>query len=230
VNFALVPVKALAWGKSRLSTLLSEEARQAISRAMLTDVLTSLRRAAHVERIAVVTSDPLLLSFAQECGALAVNEEQPRGLNGAVSLGTEFCLQQGATALLVLLADLPLVEPGDIDLLFRQVNGVENGVVLVPCKEGDGTNALLRVPPLVIPPCFGGPSLEAHRARARQDQAPCRVVEVPHIAFDVDSVADLERFASQPSATSTYRVLQELGVIQSLSKWKLGANRKNGLG
>lgn len=218
MNFALVPVKALAWGKSRLSSLLSERARQAVSRAMLTDVLTSLRGASSVERIVVVTSDRALLSFAQECGALAVNEDQPRGLSGAVSLGTEFCLQQGATALLVLLADLPLVEPADIDLLFRQVDGVGKGVVLVPCKEGDGTNALLRVPPLIIPPCFGGPSLEAHQARARLDQAPCRVVEVPHIAFDIDSVEDLEKFAAQPSATQTYRVLQEIGVVRSLSK------------
>lgn len=218
MNFVLVPVKALAWGKSRLSVLLSESARQAVSRAMLTDVLTSLRHASTVDQVVVVTSDPALLSFARECGAFAVNEEQPRGLNGAVALGADFSVQQGATALLVLLADLPLVEPDDIDLLFRQVEGAGRGIVLVPCKEGDGTNAFLRVPPLVIPPCFGGPSLEAHQVTARREHVPCRVVEVPHIAFDIDSVEDLAQFAATPSATRTYRVLQEIDAVKSLMK------------
>ena len=215
MNFALVPVKALAWGKTRLSTLLSEEARQAVSRAMLTDVLTSLQHASTVEKFAVVSSDATLLALAQEFGAYTVDEGQPRGLSGAVTIGTEFCVQHGATALLVLLADLPLVEPDDIDFLFHQGEEVGRGVILATCKEWEGTNALLRVPPLVIPPCFGGPSLEAHRKAARLEGVPFRAVEIPHIAFDIDSVEDLRQLLTHPSRTETYRVLQASGVLRS---------------
>jgi 2-phospho-L-lactate guanylyltransferase (CobY/MobA/RfbA family) len=72
---------------------------------------------------------------------------------------------------------------------------------------------LLRVPPLIIAPCFGGgPSLERHRVAAHREGIPCRVVEVPRIAFDLDSIADLERFSARPSKTHTYRVLRECGV------------------
>jgi 2-phospho-L-lactate guanylyltransferase len=212
VNCALVPVKALAWGKSRLSPLLSEPARRALSRAMLTDVLTSALRAPTVDGVVVVTSDATLLALARQLGAFAVDEGYPRGLNGAVAVGTEFCLRQGATALLVLLADLPLVTTEDVDLLFRQITGGPE-VILVPCKEGEGTNALLRVPPLVLAPCFGGPSLEAHQAAARHQGVACRVVEVPRIAFDLDSVEDLKQFAAQATATQTYQVLQRCGVF-----------------
>ena len=212
MNFALIPIKALAWGKSRLSPLLSEAARHALSRAMLTDVLTSVLRAPSVDGTVVVTSDATLLALARQLGALAVDEGYPRGLNGAVAVGTEFCLRRGATALLVLLADLPLVTAEDVELLFRQINGGPE-VILVPCKEGDGTNAFLRVPPLVIAPCFGGPSLEAHQAVTRREGITCRVIEVPRIAFDLDSVEDLERFAAQRTATQTYQVLQEFAVF-----------------
>jgi len=215
VNFALVPVKALAWGKSRLSALLSEEARQAVSRAMLTDVLTSLQRSSQVEKFAAVSSDATLLSLAREFGAYAIDEGQPRGLSGAVLLGTEFCVRQGATALLVLLADLPLVEPADIDFLFHQSKEIGEGVILATCREGEGTNALLRVPPLVIPPCFGGPSLAAHRAAAQREGVPFRAVDAPHIAFDIDSVEDVRQLMMRPSQTRTYRVLQELGVLKN---------------
>lgn len=212
MNFALVPVKALGGGKTRLSPLLPDAARYAVSRAMLTDVLTSVLRAPTVDRVAVVTSDPTLLALARQLGAFTVDEEYPRGLNGAVALGTEFCLRQGATALLVLLADLPLVTAEDVDRLFHQTSGRPE-VILVPCKEGDGTNAVLRVPPLVIPSCFGGPSLERYQVIALREGIACRVIEVPHIAFDLDSVTDLENFATQKTGTHTSQVLQELGVF-----------------
>ncbi|HJY83420.1 MAG TPA: 2-phospho-L-lactate guanylyltransferase [Candidatus Binatia bacterium] len=208
----LVPVKALTWGKSRLSSLLSESARQAVSQAMLADVLTSLRQASTVDRIVAVSSEPSLLEFARQLGACTIDEEYPRGINGAVEVGTEFCVRQGATALLVLLADLPLVTAEDVDFLFQQTSGNPE-VILVPCKEGEGTNALLRVPPLIMAPCFGGgPSLARHLVMARCEGIPCRVVEVPRIAFDLDSAADLQRFAAQPTRTHTYKALQEYGI------------------
>src|SRR5262245_1849771 len=179
---------------------------------MLTDVLTNVLCASTVDRVAVVTSDPTLLALARQRGAFAVDEEYPRGLNGAVTLGTEFCLRQGATALLVLLADLPLVTAEDVDFLFRQTNGGPE-VILVPCKEGDGTNAVLRIPPLVIPPCFGGPSLERYQVVARCEGIACRVIEVPRIAFDLDSVTDLEYFATRKAETHTSQVMQKLDVF-----------------
>ena len=84
------------------------------------------------------------------------------------------------------------------------------------CKEGEGTNALLRTPPLVIPTCFGGPSLNAHQVRAREGNVACRVIEAPRIAFDIDSVEDLKLFASKPTATHTYQALQDLDVLPAL--------------
>lgn len=215
MNFALVPVKALAFGKSRLSACLTPEARHAVSRAMLTDVLTSALHASTVDRVVVVSSDASLLLLARQLGALTVDEEYPRGLNGAVTVGTDFCLHHGATAVLVLLADLPLVTAEDIDLLFHSVNQSKN-VVLVPCKEGDGTNAFLRVPPLVIPSRFGGPSLEGHQRVAQRIGIPCQVVEASRIAFDVDSVDDLKWLATHATATRTAGVLRDLDVFVAM--------------
>ena len=215
MNFVLVPIKALARGKSRLSELLSDAQRQTLSQAMLRDVLTQLRHAATVDRFGVVTSDEALLEIAQRMGADAIEEGHPRGLNGAVSVGAEFCLEQDATTLLVLLSDLPLVTSEDIDLLLCEATD-EPEVILVTCKEGEGTNALLRTPPLVIPTRFGGPSLEAHQAQAQEDNVAYRVIEAPRIEFDIDSVEDLKLFAVEPTATHTYQALQDLGVLSAL--------------
>ena len=215
MNCVLVPVKALAQGKTRLSACLSPDERHALSRAMLTDVVTSARSATTVDRVVVVSSDSSLLQLACQLGVEAVDEGYPRGLNGAVAVGTEFCLQLGATAVLVLLADLPLVTAQDVERVFQQING-DPQIVVVPCKEGDGTNALLRVPPEVVPTRFGGPSLAGHQSVARQYKVPCQVVNIPRIAFDVDSVADLQWLTSQPAGIQTSQVLREFGVATRL--------------
>lgn len=212
MNFAILPIKGLAQGKSRLARFLPEEARRVLSQAMFLDVLESLLYAPSVYGIVVVTSDRFLLDLARRRGVFTVDEGYPRGLNGAVTLGSEFCLQQGATSLLVLLADLPLVTSEDVEGLFRGVDGGP-GVILVPSKEGEGTNALLRVPPAVMSPCFGGPSLEAHQAAAKRRGISCRIVEVPSIAFDIDSIEDLDLFASRATDTRTYREMQRLGFF-----------------
>jgi len=215
MNCVLVPVKALEQGKSRLSVRLSPEERHALSRAMLTDVVTSARSATTVDRVVVVSSDPSLLELARQFEVEAVDEGYPRGLNGAVAVGTEFCLQLGATAVLVLLADLPLVTAQDIERIFQQTNG-EPQIVVVPCKEGDGTNALLRIPPEVVPTRFGGPSLAGHQQVARQYAVACQVVNIPRIAFDVDSVEDLRWLASHAAETHTSHVLREFEVATRL--------------
>lgn len=212
VNFVLVPIKSLAQGKTRLSPMLSEAARHAVSRAMLTDVLTSVFQVPAVDQVVVVTSDPALLALACELGALTVDEGHPRGLNGATEVGTEFCVQHGATALLVLLSDLPLITPHDIAHLFEQLSGKPE-ILLVRCKYGDGTNAFMRVPALVMKSCFGGPSLEAHQVAAREQGIACREIEAPGIAFDLDSVEDLKQCATKKIAPHTAQVLQEYGIF-----------------
>jgi 2-phospho-L-lactate guanylyltransferase len=211
MNCVLVPVKALAQGKTRLSQRLSPEERHALSRAMLTDVVVNTRNATAVDRIVVVSSDPVLLQLARQLGVDAVDEVYPRGLNGAVAVGTEFCLQLGATAVLVLLADLPLVTTQDISRIFEKMNGRPQ-IIIVPCKEGDGTNALLRTPPEVVPTRFGGPSLEGHQQVARQYNIPCQVVNIPRIAFDVDSIEDLRWLTSQSVGGATSQVLRKFCV------------------
>ncbi len=213
VNFAILPIKGLAQGKSRLAQFFSEEARRGLLRAMFLDVLESLIHAPSIHGVVVVTSDSSLLDLARLRGIFTVDEGYPQGLNEAVNLGSGFCRQKGATSLLVLLADVPLVTSQEITSLFHHLGGGPE-TILVTSKEGEGVNALLRIPPEVIPPCFvGGPSLKIYQAEAEKWGIPCRAVDIPGIAFDIDSIEDLEVFASKPTNTHTYREMQRLGLL-----------------
>jgi 2-phospho-L-lactate guanylyltransferase len=210
VNVALVPAKPLPLAKSRLAPLLGDADRMAITQAMLDDVLGALRRARLVDRVLVVTADRQLAAQAGARGASVVDEGAPRGLNGAVTLATEVALNLGAASVLVVLSDLPLVTAPDVDALLARAP--ERGVLLVPSKEGTGTNAFLRRPGGVVPPCFGGRSLERHVSAAERRRLACTIAPDARIAFDLDTPEDLRVFAATATATATYAEATRLGL------------------
>jgi 2-phospho-L-lactate guanylyltransferase len=129
-------------------------------------------------------------------------------LNGAVTLGTDAAVRMGASAALVVLSDLPLLCASDVDdLVERAPTGA---VLVVPCKDGTGTNAILRRPPAVLPPCFGGRSLERHVGVAERQRLTCEIVRNARIEFDLDTPEDLRAFAAAPSATVTHDAIVRL--------------------
>jgi 2-phospho-L-lactate/phosphoenolpyruvate guanylyltransferase len=210
VKVALLPAKLLSLAKTRLAPALSDHDRMRVAAAMFDDVLRSLQRAATLDAVIVVTADPQLADHARTAGALVVDEGTPRGLNGAVLLGTDTALRLGATSLVVVLSDIPLVVPADVDELTSRAP--ECGAVVVPSKEGTGTNAMLRRPPALFTPCFGGRSLRRHVAAAERHRVACAIVRNVRIAFDLDTPDDLRIFAERETDTETYRTVARVGA------------------
>ena len=211
MNVALLPAKPLSLAKTRLGTVLTDADRTAVSSAMFDDVLAALTGARRLGGIIVVTADRRLAARARSAGAIALDEHAPRGLNGAVALGTAAALGMSASAVLVVLADVPLLEPADVDELLDRTP--ERGALLVPSKEGTGTNAMVRRPATIFPSCFGGRSLERHVAAAERQRLPCEIWRSARIGFDLDTPEDLRAFATAESRTATYREALRLGLV-----------------
>ena len=209
VKVALLPAKPLLLAKTRLGPLLEARERMAMAGAMFTDVLNALNKAAALDTVIVITADPNLALRAHRTGAVVVDEGTPLGLNGAVGLGTEAALRLGATSVLVVLSDIPLVLPADIDELLARAP--VHGALVVPSKEGTGTNAMLRQPPTIFPSHFGGRSLERYVRAAERSNLTCEIVLSARIGFDLDTPEDLRAFAARESPTETYRAVLRLG-------------------
>lgn len=210
MKVALLPAKPLLAAKTRLGSLLDDQARMTLAGAMFADVLAALCGATGLDAVVVVTADATLAARAHQVGAVVIDEGAPRGLNGAVSLGTDAAVRLGALAVLVVLSDVPLVTSSDVDELLARAP--RRGALVVPSKEGTGTNAMLRQPPTVFPPCFGGRSLERHVATAERADVPCEIVRNVRLGFDLDTPEDLRAFAALRSATATQRELLRLGA------------------
>lgn len=189
--FGVIPVKDLAGTKSRLSPVLTPEGRAGLTVYMMKNVLSAMR-AAGIEHVCVVSPDRMVLGMAEEAGASPLRQES-RGLNPALEEARSWAISEGASALLVLPADLPLLKPPDVEVLLEAAEVEGPVVAIAPDSAGSGTNALLLRPPGVLPFLFGPNSFEAHLHAARERGLEPRVSERPRLAFDLDTAGDLAR-------------------------------------
>jgi 2-phospho-L-lactate guanylyltransferase len=186
---ALIPVKALSAAKSRLATHLTQPQRRLLVLDMLHHVLSTLRESRALASIAVVSPDPCVLEQARAWGAQALVETQ-QGHNPALHAAALDEKMTGASALLTISADLPLLQASDIRSMVEQLR--HSDVVLAASREGTGTNALLVRPPLAVPYVFGPGSLQRYSAEARERRLAVSIYNSPGTALDIDTIDDLE--------------------------------------
>lgn len=185
---ALIPVKTLATAKSRLAPYLSQHQRESLVLDMLHHVLHVLLDSGLHERVSVVSPDPRVLAQAKTWGAQALMEEQ-KGHNSALQAAALREQASGATAILTVSADLPLLCTSDIQALIEQSK--QHQVVLGSSLDNSGTNALLVCPPLALPYLFGPDSLHRYLDASRQKHLSSVVLRRIGLAFDLDTIGDL---------------------------------------
>jgi 2-phospho-L-lactate guanylyltransferase len=191
--YAVVPVKELRGTKSRLAPVLDPAARAGLTLYMMGRVVTRALKAG-VDAVGVVSPDPIVLDEALKRGATPLAQKS-RGLNPALEEGRLWATENGASALLVLPADLPLIEAEDVTEVLAGAAGAP--VVVAPDGARSGTNALLLRPPDALPFLFGPGSFEAHLGAARDRGAEARVCENGHLSFDLDTAGDLAKYREE---------------------------------
>ncbi len=209
MSLALVPVKRLGAGKSRLRGALGAHADE-LTLAMLEDLLEALVASPRLARVVVVTPDPAVAALAREAGADARVADDP-GLNEALAAATAALAAPGE-AVLVVLGDVAGASAREIGALFEALDALGGrGVVLAPARDG-GTAALLRAPHDLMGTRFGAASAAAHRALAAERGAPLRELALPALAIDLDRPEDLGALlASAAPAKRTRALLARLG-------------------
>ena len=216
MRFAVLPSKPLAFAKSRLAAHLGDADRRALCYAMFHDVLECLCRAQHVDAVAVVTADRRFLDLALRMRTLAIDEGSPRGLNAAAALGTTRAIEHGATSVLIVLSDLPMLTAEEIDSLYADLPPGPH-VRVARSHEGLGTNALLRVPPAVVSTRFGGRSYFDHVAAAADAGIAHSEVDLPGLRFDIDTIEDLRELRHALRPTRTLVEARKIGLLPAAS-------------
>jgi 2-phospho-L-lactate guanylyltransferase len=190
--WAIVPVKPLRRGKSRLSNVLNEDERAALNQKLLEHTLETLSTLKELLQVMVVSCDPHALTIARGYGAITVREDGHPHLNTALARATIVSQMHMSQGVLVLPADLPLLERDDVITLMKRVVDNMPVVVIAPDRHGNGTNALLTIPAGVIEYDYGEGSFRRHCDHAKKAGIHLEIVELPSLALDLDLPEDLE--------------------------------------
>jgi 2-phospho-L-lactate guanylyltransferase len=212
---AAVPVKDLVNAKQRLVPLLDPGERRELARAMLTDVLTALGGAA-LERVWVVTREPVVAALARALGAEPMAEDDNRGHTAAVARAQAEAARLGASVFVTLPGDVPCVTAAEIRALADAVSGVR-AAAFTPSRSGLGTNGVALRPPDAMRLRFGEPSLDDHLAAARALGLASRVLAQPGLALDIDAADDLAALLERGAGTHAHRLLDAWGVRDRLA-------------
>ncbi|MFB6398122.1 NTP transferase domain-containing protein, partial [Polymorphospora sp. 2-325] len=119
----VVPVKRLATAKSRLRGALADpgaEAHAGLALAIALDTVAAVLACPPVDRVLVVTDDPIAGPALAALGASVVPDVPDAGLNAAVAHGASLATDRWVAALA---ADLPALRPADLAGALREALG-----------------------------------------------------------------------------------------------------------
>ena len=211
----LIPIKDPSNAKSRLGELLSDDERRRLVWAMFDDVSRAIATASKADRIILVGSFGPAVERARDLGWDVLIEDSQISESASVDWASRVLGERGFNTVMRLPADLPLVRGKDIDELLS-IELVARGALLVPSREGTGTNAIIRTPPTLFPSRFGPNSLSLHKQEAARVGVDCVVVNNARIELDIDEPADVELLLKEGIGTRAFAALTEMNVLERL--------------
>jgi 2-phospho-L-lactate guanylyltransferase len=144
--------------------------------------------------VLVVAGSEEVAALATKWGAEVLLEPRPEGQNVAARRGINRAIEEGASAVLLLSSDLPLVTPNAVRDLLEAGARHESPVAVAAAAVGrGGTNALYLRPPDAIGLHFGDDSLAKFLYEAESKGVAFVVHQSDAMALDVDEPADLAR-------------------------------------
>ena len=193
---AIIPVKSFREGKGRLSAVLGEAERNALNVELLDHMLSVTAAFPGAAQTIVVSPDRDVLDRAAAAGAQGLLDVAG-DLNAALALAASHAADHGADGILIVPVDLPRSRPRDLLALAS----CGHGVAIAPDRRGIGTNALFVAPPTAFGFHFGDNSFLAHLAEAREAGLNAEIVNLPNLAFDIDTPDDYREWRRPDAAT-----------------------------
>ncbi len=183
--WALLPVQPFEEGKTRLSPALDAKTRTDLNRKFFHHVLGVTRAVFGSTRTLVISRSQDVLADA---GTRTLTETRSGDLNHALTAAAHVAADLGATAVLSISSDLPLLETADLRAMLDALVG--HDAVIAPDHTGLGTNALLMKPDL-IPYAYGEDSFQKHKMALEAQRARVTLVRRNGLAWDIDTPPDL---------------------------------------
>jgi 2-phospho-L-lactate guanylyltransferase len=209
-SLAIVPVRSLTTGKTRLAPTITPEMRRELTKRMLAITLAACRASDVIDQILVISPDIEALAFAHSLDSEVIGVRQcpeTPGLIPALNQARAVSLVNRFETMIVLFADLPLVNGEDV----AHFAAIDGQIVIAPDQNRIGTNGLLlRKGPAETSGFafqFGADSFRAHLAESRRIGIEPAIAQLPGLSFDLDTPDDL-----------SHLITIDLGLLERLGR------------
>ena len=143
---AIIPVKTFSKAKKRLK--IQQTQKEKICYLMLQEVLSTISKCRFVDKIIIVSKDKTALMLGKSFNAVEIFDDES-GVNNAISLADDYLSDKKFDCSIIFPQDIPIMKPIDIDNLLSFVKH-QRSVIVVPSRQFNGTNALVRCPADII--------------------------------------------------------------------------------
>jgi 2-phospho-L-lactate guanylyltransferase len=184
---AIVPVKTFSKAKKRLR--LQQSVKENICNLMLQEVLKTISNCKLIDKIVLVSKDEAALKIGRQFNAAEILDNES-GVNDAVSLADQYISDKKFDCSIIFPQDIPIMMSSDIDNLLNFVKS-KNSVIIVPSRQFNGTNALVRCPADIMKTSYdmGSYTFQIDAAKTKTDDVSIALIR--RMMLDIDDDHDL---------------------------------------
>ena len=184
---AIVPVKTFSKSKKRLN--LQQAVKEKICNLMLQEVLKTVSNCELINKIVLVSKDEAALKIGRQFGAVEIFDNES-GVNDAVSLADQYLSDKEFDCSVIFPQDIPTMTSSDIDNLLNFVKS-NRSVIIVPSRQFNGTNALVRCPADIMKTSYDMGSYTFQMDAARTKTENISIALIRRMMLDIDDEHDL---------------------------------------
>ena len=192
---AIIPVKTFSKAKTRLN--LQQDCKEEICSLMLQEVLRTVSNCKIVNQIVLVTKDEDALKIGKQFNTVGIFDDE-LGVNNAINLADEYLSDKNFDCSVIFPQDIPTMTSTDIETLLGFIKST-NSVIIVPSRQFNGTNALVRCPSGLMQTKYdlGSYTHQIDAARTRTNNISIALIR--RMMLDIDDESDLAFMLKQNS-------------------------------
>ena len=165
----------------------------------------------------MITKDQRAVDLASKFNIKIIRENRNSGQTSAVALGISKLMADGATDILQIPGDVPLVTPREIEQVVNQHLPAPS-MTIVPARDKKGSNCVICSPPNSVPLQFGNNSFFPHLKVAQNLGITPTIIKLPGLGLDIDTEADLAELIKSRLSTRSREYLTESGIAKRFLK------------
>ena len=183
----IIPVKTFSKAKTRLN--IQQTCKEEICSIMLQEVLKTISNCNLVNEIVIVSKDDTALKIGRPFNAIEIFDDES-GVNNAINLADEYLSDKNFDCSVIFPQDIPIMTSSDIDALLGFIRSI-NSVIIVPSRQFNGTNALVRYPVGLMQTRYDMGSYTHQMDAASTKTKNISIALIRRMMLDIDDESDL---------------------------------------